>query len=159
MMTDSQRKDATFMTSDAIGKLLLIIFFLLCSAYFSATETAFSSLSRTRVQMMADRGSRGAKLALKLSERYDELLSTLLVGNNIVNIAIASIGTILFVRRFGEDLGSSLSTVVVTVVVLFCGEVTPKSMAKEAPEKVAIASAPLLRLLMTVLFPVTWIFA
>ena len=159
MMTDSQRKDATFMTSDAIGKLLLIVFFLLCSAYFSATETAFSSLSRTRVQMMADHGSRGAKLALKLSERYDDLLSTILVGNNIVNIAIASIGTILFVRRFGEDLGSSLSTVVVTVVVLFCGEVTPKSMAKEAPEKVAIASAPLLRLLMTILLPVTWIFA
>ena len=128
------------MTSDAIGKLLLIVFFLLCSAYFSATETAFSSLSRTRVQMMADHGSRGAKLALKLSERYDDLLSTILVGNNIVNIAIASIGTILFVRRFGEDLGSSLSTVVVTVVVLFCGEVTPKSMAKEAPEKVAIAA-------------------
>ncbi len=120
------------MTSDTFGKILLIACFLLCSAYFSATETAFSSLSRTRLRMMADRGNRRAELVLSLSERYDDLLSTLLVGNNIVNIAIASLGTILFVRRFGEDLGSSLSTATVTVAVLFFGEVTPKSLAKEA---------------------------
>ena len=107
------------MSSDTISKLLLIVFFLLCSAYFSATETAFSSLSKTRVRAMAERGNRRAELVLSLAERYDDLLSTILVGNNIVNIAIASVGTILFVRRFGEDLGSSLSTAVVTVVVLF----------------------------------------
>lgn len=147
------------MTSDTIGKLFLIAFFLLCSAYFSATETAFSSLSRTRLRIMADRGNRRAELVLSLSERYDDLLSTLLVGNNIVNIAIASLGTILFVRQFGEDLGSSLSTAAVTVAVLFFGEITPKGLAKEAPEKVAMFSAPLLRLLMTLLRPVTWIFA
>ena len=147
------------MTSDTIGKLFLIAFFLLCSAYFSATETAFSSLSRTRLRLMADRGNRRAELVLSLSERYDDLLSTLLVGNNIVNIAIASLGTILFVRRFGEDLGSSLSTAAVTVAVLFFGEVTPKGLAKEAPETVAMFSAPLLRLLMTALRPVTWIFS
>lgn len=146
------------MTSDTLGKVLLIAFFLLCSAYFSATETAFSSLSRTRIRMIAERGNRRAELVLALSERYDDLLSTLLVGNNIVNIAIASLGTILFIRRFGEDLGSSLSTAVVTVVVLFFGEVTPKSLAKESPEKTAMASAPLLRVLMIVLRPVTWIF-
>lgn len=147
------------MTSDTIGKLFLIAFFLLCSAYFSATETAFSSLSRTRLRLLADRGNRRAELALSLSERYDDLLSTLLVGNNIVNIAIASLGTILFVRRFGEDLGSSLSTAAVTVAVLFFGEVTPKGLAKEAPETVAMFSAPLLRLLMTVLRPAAWVFA
>lgn len=147
------------MTSDTFGKILLIACFLLCSAYFSATETAFSSLSRTRLRMMADRGNRRAELVLSLSERYDDLLSTLLVGNNIVNIAIASLGTILFVRQFGEDLGSSLSTATVTVAVLFFGEVTPKSLAKEAPETVAMFSAPLLRLLMTVLRPAIWVFA
>lgn len=96
---------------------------------------------------------------LSLAERYDDLLSTILVGNNIVNIAIASVGTILFVRRFGEDLGSSLSTAVVTVVVLFFGEVTPKSLAKESPEKMAMWSAPLLRVLLVILTPVNRIFS
>ena len=147
------------MSSDIAGKLLLIVFFLLCSAYFSATETAFSSLSKTRVRAMAERGNRRAELVLSLAERYDDLLSTILVGNNIVNIAIASVGTILFVRRFGEDLGSSLSTVVVTVVVLFFGEVTPKSLSKESPEKMAMRSAPLLRVLLIILTPVNRIFS
>ena len=146
------------MSSDIAGKLLLIVFFLLCSAYFSATETAFSSLSKTRVRAMAERGNRRAELVLSLAERYDDLLSTILVGNNIVNIAIASVGTILFVRRFGEDLGSSLSTVVVTVVVLFFGEVTPQSLAKESPEKMAMRSA-LLRVLLIILTPVNRIFS
>ena len=130
------------MSSDIAGKLLLIVFFLLCSAYFSATETAFSSLSKTRVRAMAERGNRRAELVLSLAERYDDLLSTILVGNNIVNIAIASVGTILFVRRFGEDLGSSLSTVVVTVVVLFFGEVTPKSLPKRARRRWLCARPP-----------------
>ena len=76
------------MSSDIAGKLLLIVFFLLCSAYFSATETAFSSLSKTRVRAMAERGNRRAELVLSLAERYDDLLSTILVGNNIVNIAL-----------------------------------------------------------------------
>ena len=147
------------MSSDIAGKLLLIVFFLLCSAYFSATETAFSSLSKTRVRAMAERGNRRAELVLSLAERYDDLLSTILVGNNIVNIAIASVGTILFVRRFGEDLGSSLSTVVVTVVVLFFGEVTPKSLSKENPEKMAMRSTPLLRVLLIILTPVNRIFS
>lgn len=108
---------------------------------------------------MAERGNRRAELVLSLAERYDDLLSTILVGNNIVNIAIASVGTILFVRRFGEDLGSSLSTAVVTVVVLFFGEVTPKSLAKESPEKMAMWSAPLLRVLLVILTPVNRIFS
>ena len=146
------------MTSDTFGKLLLMAVLILFSAYFSATETAFSALSRTRLKAMADKGNRRAALVLDLSAKYDNLLSTILVGNNIVNIAVASIGTILFVRRFGEELGTPLSTAVVTVVVLLCGEVTPKSLAKEAPERVAMASAPVLRVLMIVLTPVNWLF-
>ena len=146
------------MTSDTFGKLLLMAVLILFSAYFSATETAFSALSRTRLKAMADKGNRQAALVLDLSAKYDNLLSTILVGNNIVNIAVASIGTILFVRRFGEELGTPLSTAVVTVVVLLCGEVTPKSLAKEAPERVAMASAPVLRVLMIVLTPVNWLF-
>ena len=101
-------------------------FFCSVRRIFPPRKPLFSSLSKTRVRAMAERGNRRAELVLSLAERYDDLLSTILVGNNIVNIAIASVGTILFVRRFGEDLGSSLSTVVVTVVVLFFGEVTPE---------------------------------
>ena len=146
------------MDSDSIVKILWMVVFIIFSAYFSATETAFSSLSKTRLKALRDRGSKRAALVLSLSEQYDNLLSTILVGNNIVNIAIASLGTVLFVRRFGDDLGPSLSTAVVTVVVLFCGEVTPKSLAKEAPEKVAMFSAPILRVFLAILRPVNFIF-
>ena len=90
---------------------------VLFSAYFSATETAFSSLNRTRLKTLAEKGSRKAVLACKLSEQYDKLISTILIGNNIVNIATASLGTVLFVQLCG-DIGPTVSTVVVTVVVL-----------------------------------------
>ena len=95
---------------------------LALSAYFSATETAFSSANTTRLRAMAEKGSRNAALACRLLEKYDRLLSTILIGNNIVNIATASIGTVLFVRHYGEA-GATISTVVVTVVVLIFGEI------------------------------------
>ena len=98
---------------------------LMLSAYFSATETAFSSANTTRLRTLAEKGSGNAALALKLLEQYDRLLSTILIGNNIVNIATASIGTVLFVRHYG-DAGATISTVVVTVVVLIFGEISPK---------------------------------
>ncbi|MDD3333877.1 MAG: hemolysin family protein [Eubacteriales bacterium] len=141
-----------------IGQILLMALFVLLSAFFSATETAFSSLSRPRLKTMAEDGHRGALLALRLSERYDDLLSTILIGNNIVNIALASIGTIVFVRWIG-DAGVSVSTAVITVVVLIFGEISPKSIAKEMPERFAIAAAPVLRGLMTFLKPVNWVFS
>ena len=97
-------------------------------------------------------------LACRLSESYDKLLSTILIGNNIVNIATASIGTVLFVRLYG-DIGATLSTVVITIVVLIFGEITPKSIAKDCPEKFAMFSAPLLRLLMWLLTPVNFLFS
>ena len=121
--------------------LLAMLFCIVMSAFFSASETAFSSLSRTRLQVLAEAGNRKALLTLKLSENYDKLLSTILIGNNIVNIAVASIGTLVFVQLYG-DIGATLSTVVVTIVVLIFGEVTPKSIAKDFPEKFAMFSAP-----------------
>ena len=124
--------------------LLIIILCIVMSAYFSATETAFSSLNRIRIKNMADKGNKKAALVLKLSSDYDRLLSTILIGNNIVNIASASLSTLLFVRFLGEDMGASVSTAVTTVVVLIFGEVSPKSIAKEAPESFAMFSAPLL---------------
>ena len=131
---------------------------LLLSAYFSATETAFSSANTTRLRMLAEKGSGGAALALKLLEQYDRLLSTILIGNNIVNIATASIGTVLFVRHYG-DAGATISTVVVTVVVLIFGEISPKSIAKDCAERCAMLSAPILRVLIWVLLPLNQLFS
>ena len=96
---------------------------------------------------------------LKLVSDFDKLLSTLLIGNNIVNIAVSSIGTVTFIRLLNDsDKGASVSTIVVTVVVLIFGEITPKSIAKEAPESFARFSAPLLRVFMWVLMPLSWVF-
>lgn len=127
------------------------------SAYFSATETAFSSLNKTRLKVLADNGNKRAALALKLSENYDKLISTILIGNNIVNIMVASIGTLLFVGLYG-DIGATISTVVVTIVVLIFGEITPKSVAKDTPERFALFSAPFIRLWILILTPLNFLF-
>lgn len=128
------------------------------SAYFSATETAFSSLNRIRIKNMAEKGNKRAGLVLKLSENYDGLLSTILIGNNIVNIASASLATVIFVKLLGDEAGASISTVVTTIVVLIFGEVSPKSIAKESPEQFAMFSAPFLNAFMVLLTPANYLF-
>lgn len=138
--------------------IIMMAVCLALSAYFSATETAFSSANTTRLRAMAEKGSRNAALACRLLEKYDRLLSTILIGNNIVNIATASIGTVLFVRHYGEA-GATISTVVVTVVVLIFGEISPKSIAKDCAEKCATLSAPILQVLIWVLTPLNAMFA
>ncbi|MBQ6618000.1 MAG: HlyC/CorC family transporter [Phascolarctobacterium sp.] len=138
--------------------MLIIIFCVLFSGYFSATETAFSSLNRIRVKNLAEKGDKKAKLVLDLLENFDSLLSTILIGNNIVNIACASVATLLFVRLLGEEQGPSVATLVITIVVLVFGEVTPKSIAKENPEKFAMFAAPFLNLLMIILTPFNFLF-
>lgn len=138
--------------------LLLMAVCLVLSAFFSATETAFSSLNRSRLKNMADHGDKRAAAALGLSEHYDELLSTILVGNNIVNIALSSIGTVLFIQLIGEG-GAGLSTLVITVVVLIFGEISPKSLAKEMPERFAMLVTPVIGTLITLLKPVNWLFS
>ena len=125
------------------------------SAFFSASETAFSSLNQIRLKSRAEDGASSAARVLAMAEQYDKLLSTILIGNNIVNIAAASIGTILFTRMLGAERGATVSTIVLTIIVLIFGEVTPKSLAKEMPEKVATAVSPFLVLLMA---PLTWLF-
>ena len=116
------------MGKDDIGSILLMIVLVALSAYFSATETAFSSLNRARVKSRADDGDARASLILRLSEQYDKLLSTILIGNNIVNITLASVGTIFFVNAIGAE-GATVSTIVITLVVLIFGEISPKSLA------------------------------
>lgn len=138
--------------------LVIIIGCIIMSAYFSATETAFSSLNRIRIKNMAEKGNKRAGLVLKLSENYDGLLSTILIGNNIVNIASASLATVIFVKLLGDEAGASISTVVTTIVVLIFGEVSPKSIAKESPEQFAMFSAPFLNAFMVLLTPANYLF-
>ncbi len=130
---------------------------ILMSAFFSATETAFSSLNRIRVKNLATAGHKRYTLVLKLSEKYDTLLSAILIGNNIVNILCTSIATIFFTKHWG-DFGVTLSTIVITVVVLLFGEISPKSIAKEKAESFAAFSAPVMQLIMWILTPVNALF-
>lgn len=140
--------------------IFIIAILLAFSAYFSATETAFSSMNRNRVKALAEEGNGRAALACALAEQYDKLLSALLIGNNIVNILASSLGTVLFIDLLQDpDLGATVSTVVITLVVLIFGEITPKSVAKDMPERFAMFSAPLLRVIMTLLTPLTLVFS
>lgn len=143
---------------------VLIIAILVCvclSAFFSASETAFTSMNRVKLKTMMQNGNKRAKLAYELGEDYDKLLSTILVGNNIVNIAASTLATSLFLILFNNDtnLASLVNTVVMTIVVLIFGEVTPKTIAKESPEMLAMAFAPFLRVLRAIISPINAFFS
>lgn len=138
--------------------IICVLFVLVAlSAYFSSTETAFSSLNRVRIKNMANSNDKRIELVGRLADNYDELLSTILIGNNIVNICAASLATVLFTRLMGEG-GVSVSTVVMTIIVLIFGEITPKALAKESPEKVALAVAPSISAVVRLLSPLNFLF-
>ncbi len=140
--------------------IIIMVICLIGSAYFSATETAFSCANKTRLRAMAEKGNKKAEVALSLAEKYDRLISTILIGNNIVNILLASLGTIVFTHHLkDEELGATISTVVITVAVLIFGEITPKSLANDFPEKFAMFSAPLIRTFIWLLMPLNFIFS
>ena len=141
------------------GKIILMAVLVLFSAYFSATETAFSTMNRTRLRALAEKGNKRASLSLALAEKYDTLLSTILIGNNIVNIALASIGTLFFVEYVSEANGATISTAVITVAVLIFGEISPKSIAKDMPERFVMLSAPMIQLLIWVFLPFNFLFS
>ncbi len=145
------------MDTDSIPLLCIMIALIAFSGFFSASETAFSTMNRIKVKNMAQAGNRTAECALALAEDYDRLISTILVGNNIVNIALASIGTVFFTLFFPEN-GVSISSIVITVVVLIFGEVSPKSLAKEAPEAFVLVATPFLRVILLVLAPINMVF-
>lgn len=138
-------------------KIIAIVVCICFSAYFSASETAFTSVNRIRIKNLANDGDKRARTVLELSERYDDLLSTILVGNNIVNIAASSLATVLFIELY-PVYGATVSTIVITIVVLIFGEISPKSLAKENPEKFAMATGSILRFFMLLLSPVNWLF-
>lgn len=145
------------MNNELIGFIIILAVLILMSSFFSATETAYSTFNRIRLKNLVANGNKRARLVLELAEDYDRLLSTVLVGNNIVNIASAAIATAIFVYYYG-DLGITISTVVMTLLVLIFGEITPKSLAKEAPEAFAMFSAPILKFFTVVLIPLTFFF-
>lgn len=141
-----------------VSYIVIMLVCLIMSAYFSATETAFLSMNKTKMKTLAEKGDRGAALACKLEERYDKLISTILIGNNIVNIALASIGTVMFTRELG-DIGATVSTVVVTIVVLIFGEISPKSIAKDCAESFACFSAPIIQAMIWFFTPLCAVFS
>lgn len=145
------------MDSDRIWTIVLIVVLIMLSAYFSASETAFTSANRIRLRNEAKKGNRRAERAEALQGEYSRLLSTILVGNNIVNIGSSAIATVLFISLF-PSYGATISTVVMTIIVLIFGEITPKAIAKERPEKIAKAVAPSLNFLMKILRPINWFF-
>ena len=147
------------MDPQSITMIVALFLMVAFSAYFSATETAFTSLNRIRLKSKADAGDRRAARTLALAEDYDRLLSTILIGNNIVNISASTLGTVLFTKHVGTAYGPAVSTIVLTVIILIFGEISPKSLAKEQPEAFAMFSAPILRLLMIILRPLNFLFA
>ena len=145
---------------------LWILVAILCvcvalSAFFSASETAFTSANKVKLKTMMLNGSKRAKLAYTLAEDYDRLITTILIGNNIVNIAASSLATSLFLVLLNNqaNLATTVSTVVMTIVILIFGEVSPKAIAKESPESLAMTFAPVLKLLCTIFTPFASLFS
>lgn len=141
--------------------LMLICLFL--SSFFSASETAFTSVNRVKIKTLAADGKKKAKRVEKIIDKYDKMLSAVLIGNNIVNIALSTIATLFFVKvlksTIAENVSGLISTAVITVIVLIFGEVTPKTLAKEFPEKFTMAIAPIIEFLMLILTPFCAIFS
>lgn len=146
------------MESHSTTAAIAILFLMVLSAFFAATETAFTSINRIKIKNMANDGNHKARRVAKLSEQYDNLLSTILIANNVVNIAATSIATVLFISLYGE-YGPTIATIFSTVIILIFGEITPKTVAKEIPEKFSMFAAPLIQAIMVIMTPITYFFA
>ncbi len=145
--------------------IALLVILIILSAFFSASETALSSANKIRLRSMADNGSKGAERALKVIKKYDKTITTILIGNNIVNIATSSIATLLTIaimnnisKGSGDTYGSLVSTIVVTIVVLIFGEVLPKSIAKDNAESFSIFVSAPISFLMVIFTPFSALF-
>ena len=149
------------MTPDLWILVAILFVCVALSAFFSASETAFTSANKVKLKTMMLNGSKRAKLAYTLAEDYDRLITTILIGNNIVNIAASSLATSLFLVLLNNqaNLATTVSTVVMTIVILIFGEVSPKAIAKESPENLAMTFAPVLKLLCTIFTPFAYLFS
>lgn len=142
---------------NTIIQIVMLVILLIGSGFFSASETALMSLSRIRVRHMQEEGVKGAKLVGKLTEDSGKLLSSILVGNNVVNIAATSISTSLFISILGTQ-GVAVATALMTILVLIFGEITPKTIAANNSEKIAILVSKPIKVIILILTPVVWIF-
>ncbi len=145
-----------------MGLWLALILCIALSAFFSATETAYSACNRVKLKTVDGPRKEKAQTALSLLEKYDSLITTVLIGNNLVNIVGTAIATLLFTTRIlpgQEDLATTIASIMMTVLVLFLGEVGPKTLAKQQPEKYAMSVSHVIRFLVTVLKPLDWLFA
>ena len=140
------------------GYLIAIIILTLCSTFFSATETAFSSANKIKLKNMAADDNKRAALALRLAEDFDRLITAVLVGNTIANIVMTSVATVYGIMTWGSRIGPTIATVIVTVLILVLGEISPKIIAREYSEEVALFLAPMVMALILVLTPLTFIF-
>ena len=144
------------MDTGDLSTILIFLVLVICSAFFSASETAYTSLNTVRMKRMASDGDARAAKVLKLADRYESLISTILIGNNIVNILASALATVLFVRTLG-NAGVSAATAVTTVVILLFGEVTPKSIAKDHAETIALKFYPVLFAITKLFTPFNWL--
>lgn len=138
------------------SRWVLLIFLLIASAFFSGAETALTSINKVRIRNMADEGNSRAKIVWNLIENPSKLLGTILVGNNVVNIAASALATSLAIERFGNT-GVGYATGVMTLLVLIFGEITPKSLATENPESVSLKIAPMVLFLQKILSPIVFV--
>ena len=144
-------------------QIIIILICLIGSAFFSGTETAFTSFNRAKMKTLADDGNKKAALSLDIADNYDKMLTTLLIGNNIVNILLSSMATLLCIDLLSkidkQDLAATLSTVATTIIVLIFGEITPKVLAKEHSIGFTMGVAPIIKFLMIVLTPFNFLFS
>ncbi len=139
-------------------QLVVTLVCLVIYAYFSATETAFTSFNKAKMRVLAEKGNKRAQLALDLAENFDTLISTILIGNTLVNTLSASMATVFFVTILkNDDLGAFVSSAVMTVIVLVFSELSPKTMAKNSPDKFALFSAPIIKIIKNIFFPLTFL--
>ena len=145
------------MDDPSLGALFgSIILLVILSAYFSGSETALMALNRYRLKHLSNEGHRGARLASRLLERPDRLLSVILIGNNFVNFSAASIATVIAIRILG-DSGVAVAPVICTFVFLIFAEVAPKTIAAAHPEKIALPSSYILQVLLWIFYPLVWL--
>lgn len=145
------------MDSTIIRNIVVILLLLVLSALFSSCETAFSSVNKIRLKNYAAKGNKRAEKALKIANKFEDALTAILIGNNIVNILSTSISTVLFTQILGPG-GVGVATVVMTILVLVFGEITPKSFAKNHAEQCALMFAEPLSAFMLILKPVVMVF-
>ena len=140
------------------GYLAAIIALTLCSTFFSATETAFSSANKIKLKNLAADDNKRAAYALKLCEDFDKLITAVLVGNTISNITMTTVATVYGIMTWGDRIGPTIATVMVTLLVLIFGEISPKILAREYAEEIALFLTPFVRELRFILTPLTFIF-